>query len=70
MEAKADTWHRARLKSIAAPRAGAYLDAKPNSTLDVRLTNYEIKTRISSRLGMIMYDEWEGHCRLKIPLRT
>ena len=59
LQSNSDMWHKARLNSMAAPHAGAYLDAAPNKTLDLRLTNAEIKSRVGRRLGMIM-DEGGG----------
>ena len=44
-------WDKARWESLAAPHAGAWLDAPPSRGLDFLLTNEEVRTRVGRRLG-------------------
>ena len=56
----ASMWDKARWESLAAPHAGAWLDAPPCRGLDFLLTNEEVRTRVGRRLGCELCNE--GPC--------
>ena len=47
----ASEWQGARLKSAAAEWAGIWLDAPPDRNSGLRLSNAEVRSRVSRRLG-------------------
>ncbi len=53
----AGQWDKARLQSLAAPHAGAWLDAPPSRALDFRLSNTEVCSRVGRRLGAQLCEE-------------
>ena len=50
-------WDQARLEGVAAPHAGAWLDAPPSRVQDMRMTNPEIRSRVGRRLGVALCEE-------------
>ena len=50
----AGVWDRARLEGVAAPHAGARLDALPSRVQDMLMTNVEIRSRLGRRLGVAL----------------
>ena len=57
LKQNAGEWGRARLEGVAAPHAGAWLDAPPSRVLDTRMTNPEIRSRVGRRLGVALCEE-------------
>ena len=53
----AGVWDRARLEGVAAPHAGAWLDAPPSRVQDMRMTNPEVCSRVGRRLGVALCEE-------------
>ena len=53
----AGLWDRARLEGVAAPHAGAWLDAPPSRVQDMLITNAEIHSRVGRRLGVALCEE-------------
>ena len=53
----AGEWDKARLEGVAAPHAGAWLDAPPSRAQDMRMTNPEISSRVGRRLGAQICEE-------------
>ena len=59
---RANEWDLARLKGVAAPKAGMWLEAPPDRNLGLRLSNAEVRSRVSRRLGKEICEE--GPCPL------
>ena len=57
LKQRAGEWDRARLEGVAAPHAGAWLDAPPSRVQDMRMTNPEIRSRVGRRLGVALCEE-------------
>ena len=57
LKQNAGVWDRARLQGVAAPHAGAWLDAPPSRVQDMLMTNAEIRSRVGRRLGVALCEE-------------
>ena len=53
----AEQWDKAWLLSLAAPHAGAWLDAPPNRASDFLLSNAEVRSCVGRRLGVQLCEE-------------
>ena len=50
-------WDQARLNSVKAPRAGAWLNGIPSSTGNTKLSREEFQSRVGRRLGLVLCEE-------------
>ena len=57
MKQGAGIWDRARLEGVAAPHAGACLDAPPSRAQDMLMTNVQMRSRVGRRLGVALCEE-------------
>ena len=58
----ANEWEAARWKAVEAPKSGIWLDAPPDRNSGLRMSNAEIRSRVSRRLGRKICDG--GPCPL------
>ena len=50
-------WDQARLNSVKAPRAGAWLNGVPSSSGNTKLSREEFQSRVGRRLGLVLCEE-------------
>ena len=62
MHDRANEWEVARLKAAAGAKSGMWLEAPPDPNLGLRMSNAEVRSRVSRRLGKQICEE--GPCPL------
>ena len=56
LQGGANGWEAARWKAVEAPESGMWLDAPPDRNPGSRMSNAEIRSRVSRRLGRKVCD--------------